>query len=92
MKIVQKYNPCKSCICRRCNCLFCPYEKYFSCYPANAGCVYCMMQENDKPVLECPNFHIRSTAHFYKVRARRKNPYQGIARLISALHNEIKKL
>lgn len=91
-KGIYKYNPCKSCLCLRCDCLLCKYEKFYSSYPVNAGCIYCMMHDNDIPVKECDGFRPRSVGVKYKIRFRRKNPYVSIAKLIVALHTEIKKL
>lgn len=92
MKSIKKYNICKSCMCLRCQSLFCPYEKHYSCYPVNAGCLRCMFTESDVPVTECEHFTCRSRVKVYKVKAKRKNPYYRIATLIQMMHNEIKSL
>lgn len=89
---VKKYNPCRTCLCIRCNCIQCKFEHFYNCYPVNAGCVHCMMTDNDKPVKECDGFRPRVSKTLYKIKLRRKNPYQNIAKLIASLHREIKKL
>ena len=91
-EIIKKVNPCKSCLCLRCSCLLCPYEKFYDCFPTNAGCIHCMMHDNDKPVVECQFFKPRTTKRIYRIKIRRKDPYKGIAKLLVALHSEIKRL
>lgn len=89
---VKKYNICKSCLCLRCQSLLCPYEQHYNCYPTNAGCVHCMMLENETPVTICSSFNPRSRVKVYRIRAKRKNPYYTIATLLHMLHNEFKHL
>lgn len=89
---IKKYNPCRECLCMRCHPITCKYEKFYNAYPANAGCVHCMYIESDQPVVQCESFRIRRFTKSYKIKAKRKNPYEGIARLLVALHKEFKRL
>lgn len=91
-EIVRKYNPCKFCLCLRCNCILCPYEKFYNCFPTNPACIKCMMDDNDKPIKECNYFRPRTTKHLYHIKIKRKDPYKRVAKLLASLHSEIKKL
>lgn len=85
-------NICKSCLCLRCHSISCKYEKFYNCYPTNAGCVYCLMQENEKPVIECDGFQPRKRGEVFKIKLRSKNRYSKIAKLLFTLHSEFKRL
>ena len=89
---VKKSNICKSCLCLRCNVISCKYEKYYNCYPTNAGCVYCLMHENETPIEECDGFKPRQAKQFYKIKLKRKNPYYQIAKSLFTLHSQLKRL
>ena len=86
--------PCSSCMCARCSCLFCTYEKYYRSLPVNGGCYHCLMTENDSPVTDCKNFSPFSPKPFFKIRFKRRkvNNYELLARLLEALITEYKKL
>lgn len=76
----------------RCSCLLCEYEKYFRCYPTNAGCVRCLQVENDKPVTDCPNFRPRTVKKTYKIRLKRKDPCYRLARTLHSLFEQLKQI
>lgn len=91
-EVIRKINPCKSCLCIRCNSLLCPYEKFYNCYPTNPSCIKCLMDDNDRAITDCKFFTPRTTKHIYKIRVKRRDPYKNIAKLLASLHTEFKRL
>lgn len=85
--------PCSQCMCARCSCLFCIYEKLYKSLPVNGGCYHCFRTSNDKPITDCENFTPFSPKPFYKIRFKRRKfqKYERIARLLAALAKEFQK-
>lgn len=85
--------PCSQCMCARCSCLFCVYEKFYKSLPVNGGCYHCFRTSNDKPVTDCVNFSPFSPKPFFKIRFKRRkfDRYERMARLLAALAKEFEK-
>lgn len=91
-KYVDRHLPCKDCLCMRCSCVFCQYEKYYKSLPINAGCLHCMRVSNETAVTECEWFLPRLRTQFYKIRVRRKNPYFMLAKTLHSAFQQLKDL
>lgn len=88
----QKINICKSCLCRRCNTVFCQYERALHVYPQNAACIYCGMNENSVSVNSCLEFHPRVVTPQFRIKAFRKKRYARIGQIIAALQRELNNI
>jgi len=86
--------PCNECMCARCSCLFCIYEKHYRSLPVNGGCYHCLMTNNDTAITDCEYFSPFSPKPFFKIRYKRRkvDSYDRLARLLAATIKEFKKL
>lgn len=91
-KVKERFLPCNECLCARCSCLFCPYERVYRSLPVNAGCYQCMMQEREDAVTECEYFMPHMVQKTYKIRAKRKDPYKNLAQLLRQVVKELNKI
>lgn len=91
-KVVDRHLPCKDCLCMRCSCLTCQYDKYYRALPVNPGCVHCMRTGRETALTECPWFLPHMRTKCYKIRLRRKNPYFTLARTLQSVFQQLKAL